>query len=377
MRQTTMIATATATAATLALLAGLAVGDEIELGYGTLTGTLVGAKDFQVEFRISSGRKLTKDVAEVKRLQAGASQRSFNEGEKLLADGKSAEAAEKYKRARFETSTDWMKRLIAYRRLLALNRAGDLGGAVELWLELTGEQGASKASRELLPSKPAPKGSAANRTAISLLEKAHASADGRRGEWIKSLLMKLYEAEGLDDKAARLAGASLGGDGDGGEGTSDAPAPVGADVIGSASVLIKRAESGEGLDDARRVDLARQAVKALESAARSSLDKPQLPTALLWMGRGQWVMARHEDDDAVARKAMLSAGLSFMRVVAHFTASQETPEALWRAGRVNEALGNVPAAQKAYSLVAREFADSEPGRRSAEALRSLQAGTEK
>lgn len=366
MKSITRIAAAT----TLAALVSVATADEIELGYGTLTGSLIGAEDFQVEFRISSGRKLTKDVTDVKRLQAGASHRSFNEGENLLAAGKAGEAVEKYARARFETSSDWMKRLIAYRRLVALNRADDLAGAVELWLELTGEQGAPKASKDLLPAKPAAKGSSANRKAISLLEDARKTADGQRGEWIEALLLSLYQAEGMDDKAAALARESLGETGEG-DASGDGPAPVGGDVIGSASVLVQRAESGEGLDDARRVQLADQAVRALRSAAESKLEKPQLPTALLWMGRGQWVIARHGSDDAKARQALLSAGLDFMRVVAHFPASVESPDALWRAGRVNEALGNVVAARKAYSLVAREFADSEAGRRSAEALRSL------
>jgi TolA-binding protein len=94
----------------------------------------------------------------------------------------------------------------------------------------------------------------------------------------------------------------------------------------------------------------------------------ELPAVLLWMGKGQLAIHEHSKD---ARKELTEAGLNFMRIVAFFPSSNQAPEALFLAGKVNEKLGNQAAARKAYQAVRQHFGETKFGPRATKALGGL------
>jgi tetratricopeptide (TPR) repeat protein len=344
------------------LLGGIARADEVIIGGLPRRGSVTGVKDFEVQVRLSSGRQISTGVAGVSKIRIDG-QDTFNDAEKLYSQKKYTEAAAMYRRALRSVVQGWMKRLIRYRLLMTLDKAGQINDAVEEWLGLVEEHSYSARSLRARPDNLAKKGSADNAKAIGLLEaKLPRVRDKDFRRAIKAGLLSLYNREGMTDKAAKLAGEELAqGDDDDDKtprrnGNGSKPDIGNLDSkLQAAATIIEQARKSDKLTGAQRVEKASSALRQLKSTVKS-MTTGQLAPALLWMGKAQHVIAQHGEDQ---RDMLLQAGLNYMRVVAHFAASKEAPEALMLAGKVNEQLGNKGAARAAYAQVQKVYAKSD------------------
>ncbi|MFP4140390.1 MAG: tetratricopeptide repeat protein [Planctomycetota bacterium] len=358
------------------LLAGVALGDEVNIGGLPRRGTVIGADGFSVTLRLSGGREVKSNVAEVREITLSG-RTSFNTAEGLYADGKYAEAIQAYQRAARQADQKWLRRLIRYRQYLAMNKAGRINQAVEEWLGLVEEHERDSAILKARPTEMGKKGSKDNDKAIRLLEaKLEREKSGAFADAIKQVLLDLYRREGRREDAARLAGRTLVEDDDkeddqpsNGSDTKPAVPRGDADkVIQAASITIEQAGDPDAkLTDAQRVAKASEALKSLQAKAKS-FAMGDLAPALLWMGKAQLVIHDHGKD---ARKDLVEAGLNFMRVATFYTASTQTPEALFLAGQVNEKLGNASAARQAYAAVKEHFANTKFASKASKALDAL------
>jgi hypothetical protein len=353
-----------------ALLAIVAVGaaaaaDEIYLGKLPVPTTIVDAKDFVITYRSGGGRIRQKALSEITMLQISG-RADFNEGERLLRDGKPAEAAKAYDRAFRNAIQDWLRRLIRYRRLAALDAAGLIDRAAEEWLIVADELNASPASLRARPSTPGEKGSRRNARAIALLaEKLKSVRQKAYQQAASTLLLELYEKEGRHEEAEALIRA-VGLDRPRPEGEPKTrPGPAVGALAGrlkAAAFLVRRAERQ------RDAAVAGEAIRALE-ADRLRCNRDELETALLLMGRAQ--MIAYENSPKKDRELLLQAGLNFMRVATFYPFGRNVPEAMYRAGEVNAALGNQAAALNAFRMVVQRHGDSEFARAAAGAIEGL------
>jgi tetratricopeptide (TPR) repeat protein len=330
----------------VAAACGAAPGDQITIGNVPYFGIrIVGLSGCQIVYQLS-GREIQKRLNEVTLINIPG-QNDFNGAEELMKAGKAAEAVAAYDKAAKRTGTPgWHKQLIHHRRLRALGALGLIDRAVADWLTIVEENGASGASLELCPTRVGKKGSPANAKAIKLLEGRLGRADDEDLQArIKPLLRNLYQAEGLDDKAAALNGGKpTTGPGD------EQPTGPPPDVTVSTGSL-----SAHLTDVARRI----QAGQYLEAAeiVRKRLDtygERELPAALLL--RGKALLLAHSTGASPQRQTLIEAGLCLMRVAACVDpASPEVPEAAFLAAEVCKRLGNGVAAANTYRMIAADF----------------------
>jgi len=312
-----------------------------------------------IKFR--SGRTLIFPVASVTAVRLEA-QPLFNQAEKLLADGKAAEAAEAYEKAMETARNPWMQRLVRYRQLQTLNQAGRIDRAVEVWLSLT-EGKPAEALIQMVPTQCAAKGDPANAAAIDLL-KARLAEPATAGNAayaaaVRNLLLTLLTTEGRSEEAERLATGETGTgptDGTTPEDAAAASEAVRREQLNAAAFLLKQGKAAEALT---RLD-----------AMREQLGPGELPEALLLSG-----LARRQAAAAAAADKqgpiLCQAGLDFMYVVAYFPDSAQAAEALYHAAGVCAELGNETAARKAYEGVVERYGRSEFAAKARQALARL------
>jgi len=314
---------------------------------------IIGFQDNVLRYRFWNRREATKDLDEVTLILIDG-QASFNDAEKLLAAGKYAEAADKYDGAARAADKAWLKELIRYRRLSALSGAGKVGDAVELWLGLVSDSGASAKVIALAPTKPGAKGSQDNKKAISLLEQKLASEKSKPlVAAMQALLLKLYGQED-DPKAGELAANMTGGE------PSPVPQPGDKRTSGSLAGHLLAVET---LLKNGRASLA---LRRVEERLRD-YSPSELPRALLLAGRAR--LAIHETGKD--REVLLEAGLNLMTIVVHFPQTTEAAWAMFHSGEVNEKLGNLSAARKAYEAVLTRYSKAEAAPQAKSALGEL------
>lgn len=348
-------------AASVALVAGAAGGDEIVLTSGIPISDAIirDVRSGVITFRIIGGSTVTKSLADIKQIKLTRAP-SFNKAEAAMAskppDPAAAVAA--YDAASTEGGQEWFKALLTFRRLRALVQAGMVDRAVEDWLAIMDREGASAAAVRLRPKRPAPKGSPRNKKAVRLLEKRLSAVRGKKDyvEALRRMLMLLYRTEGLTKKADELAKALAGEPAKPGSPTSTGPAaivPAAGGELGkqleAARTLVRRGQTPANL---------RTALKRVEANLKR-FDEAQLGEALLVAGKARAYLAEGLSGDE-KRKMLLDAGLDLMRVVAHFPGTPEAMEALFEAGGVNARLGNVQAAKHAYREVINRAGDKAP-----------------
>ncbi len=187
--------------------------------------TVVNTQKGRIYFLVPPGRKVDKPLATITFISIKR-QDELNRAEKLREQGKFDLAVEAYDAA-LRDAPKHLAGLIRYRRLAALDKAGEISRATEDWLEIVEQSQAAAATLKLRPTKLAPKGSQLNAQAIALLEaklKRVKSTiippiliDGRlvedvrtprsiaHADAINTLLLELYQREGLSKQAGRLA----------------------------------------------------------------------------------------------------------------------------------------------------------------------------
>ncbi len=351
----------------VALLAAPALADQITAkGMKHSAAEITNAENGTVSFT-SNGRQWTAKLDELGRIVLDG-QEDFNAAEDHLAAKRYDKAVPSYDRAARANPSGWRNRLIRYRRLPALDAAQLIDRAVEEWLWAVDDCGGAKATvLALRPERVAAKGSPANRRALQALtaklgaaqkDKAYATA-------IKALLLKLHQAEGNTDEATALANELAG---------AGVSVPANPDTPAATTPSGGNAGGGSLAGQLRGVAVL---VETDPGKALASLDEnltrytaADLPLALLLRGKALQALGGQGGDDA--RGQLLRAGVCYMQVWVHFDASNEAPEALYRAGTVNAAIGNGRAAWKAYQKVVEEYPDSEWSEQAQQAAAALQ-----
>ena len=382
----------TATALAVVLLAVTATrGDTVTTAIGvSYTGVkITGVKDCRLILtgRPGMAKPKPQPLARVKFVKiAGRKYATFNKAETLASKGKWADALKEYDAAAKKPGRPWTKKLVDIRRLRALDNAGRIDEAVDLWLAIVDENRASANALALCPSHPAKKKSPRNDKAIQRLEAALASLKTRKGyaKAITELLMQLHRQQGQSDKAADLATALAAGP------KAPAATPAKPEKPGDkmppaagASLLPERKSSTPSAPSAPATPFSAMEVllesgkagKALAiiEANLAGYPRHHLPAALLLRGRAQARMAENASGEKKT-KLLLQAGLNLMRVASEFPAAPEASEALLSAGRIHAMLPtpNLAAARAAYeAVIDAEGEKSVVGEKARTALKAL------
>jgi len=332
--------------------------------------SIIEVREGKIAFRLASGLKVVKPLSEVTFVEIGR-QGAFAEAEGLVQKGKHRQAVSHYETARREHRNGWESRLVQYRYLSALDKAGMIGQAVTEWFSLAEQDKFCAETLKMRPQVRAAKGSAENIRAVALLEgKLKNAKHPAYVEEIRQLLLKLYSREGLTDKAKALAKGLV-------KSVTEPRAEPGKPVrrgrtirsgkistlLGAVNVFLKQSDGASALqtldDNIHRFDTG------------------ALAEALLMRGQARMMLAEQAADPDESRKLLLRAGLDFMRVVAHYPDSIDAGEALYRAGRVNVLLPepNYAAARKAYQQVVSTYGETAAAAKARQALRRLKGGS--
>ncbi|MCK4625459.1 MAG: hypothetical protein KAV00_09135 [Phycisphaerae bacterium] len=354
--------------AAILTVAASAAADSIKLTSGITHDSvkIVGVSDGTIRF-LWGKSTLSKPVSKVAFINI-TDDGNFTKGENLLGQGKYAEAEKAYSSAQ-RTATKWKKTLIDYRLLAVSNAAGHIDKSTARWLKIVDDACRESSNRtadvsagvlSLRPKKLAPPKSKANDRAITLLNgKIKETKSDAYVKAIRELLVDLYECQGQLAKARaeamKLAGKTPTSKPSGG--TKTLP-------VGSANVQLRLASLSmkEGQFD-KVIELLQPRMKQFAA--------PELPTAMLLLGKAKLEKAKAESKKPASRKLLIEAGLDLMRVAVFFTSSSEAPHALLLAGEVNERLGNNRGAKAAYSAVVRRYAKSPAAKEAKKALERM------
>ena len=299
-----------------------------------------------VTYRMAGGATVTKLLAKVHKVNVTGMD-AFNEAEEILTGEKPdpAAAANAYGKVKVSGAEEWLKLLVRYRRLRALNKTDMIDRAVADWLALMDSEGPTVMSL-LQPARAAKKGSEANKQAIRTLKSKlkAVQSDKPYRTAVMRLLMKIYRGEGMDAEADKIADALIGKKPSSGGNGGVKPVTV------SAAGLQQKIDAYVSMirADLEPAKLAKAAVEL--EAMRQFCNREQLISVLIGAGKAQVLLSRSRPAGE-KRKLLLAAGLNFMRVVAHFSESVSASEALYEAAGVNLLLGNKPAARKTYNEV--------------------------
>jgi len=356
-----------------------AFGDDVRIRRLTYADVIVlDVKDWTISFRNISGRVKEEPVANVTGVKIrgrdvlNRAEGLVQEAEKLAKRGKTAEAQQKYAeaikaydeagRAR-SNQQSFVRDIIAFRRLSAVDKCGWIDQAVSQWLVIADRAKGSRAAVLLRPRRPAAKGDPRNAKAIGLLEARRDSITNKTyRSAVVQLLRELYDREGRADDVLKLAG------------DGDKPGePAGAKASG-ASRLTFGSAGGELLEIKAlltKKDYSTAAAKA--SSLLRTCGKDDLAAALMFLGKAQLGRAS-SGDQREKRRLMLRAGLNFMRVVTHFRRSPDAAEALYLTATILQDLPGKPntkAAARAYEAVARRHKGTPFAAKAAEALEKM------
>ncbi|HOD82845.1 MAG: hypothetical protein BWX88_04443 [Planctomycetes bacterium ADurb.Bin126] len=349
----------------VSLVLGAARADEITVkGFPPYSGVqIINVEKGMISFRVAGRNLLARPIAEVERVQITGVE-PFNEAEKAISprsgDPDWPKAVKGYDAITDMQSRPWLKRLVQYRRLRALDQTAQFDRAVQEWLGLLKDEQDSAAP--LVPTKAAAKGSPANQKAIALLEAARQSVEGKTagGQAVAQALMQAYRIEGATEKAdalaAELAGAPARAPGTGPKtpgGNGGKPA-----LSGAEGEVLARIQAAETLiRPGQKPDLLQSSLQTLQQNLRRCTES-DLPRALFLMGKAEILLAETAGSDK-QRALYVNGGLNCMRVVAHFPDAVEASEALLLAGKANLAIGNQQAAQAAFNQVVKRYGDSQ------------------
>jgi len=345
--------------------AGAVRGDVIRAkGIRHGSATITDAKDAHVHFT-SNRAPFVVPVAQVQVIAMEGNDK-FNRAEELLRDKSFAKAVAAYDSA-LKGASGWKERLIRYRRLTALDQAEQIDRAAAEWVWIVDGCADKTTALKLRPARLGKKGSKENARAIALLEEKLAKvADKGYEAGIKGLLLDLYQREGNEEKAAKLAAELLGTPATRPDVSGNGPPPA----VGDLDQQLKGAA----------VILLRDPAAAL-AGIEENLDRyspAQLSRALLLAGKAQVALAEKAEGEPKTR-LLLKGGLNFMRVWTYYPGAPEAPEALYLAGKVNASLPspNLAAARAAYQRVRTMYRKSPFAQKAQDALAALKGGETK
>jgi tetratricopeptide (TPR) repeat protein len=340
-------------------------------------GAIQDFRDYELTFRLTgTGRDLKRPLAEIRKLTI-VGQDAFNQAEALLGKKQYDQAVKAYEQALSAAGGEaWLERLIRGRRYQAVVAGGHIDQAVKDWLAMMDESSGAKAVSALRPATFGSEGSAANTTAIGLLD-AKAEELKRNPEANKDYLtdvltlkMKIQEATGDEEGATKTAEGitGLGGKAEpSGEPAAEEaePSEESAAEEGETESPTQPASSPPATEQKSDLDVLGRLLKAgkiddvIAQIEPRLKDTPvdQLPGSLLLLGKAQW--AKYNQGGEKDRKLLLKAGLNFMWVYSHFNDEDEAPEALYLAAQVNRELGEPEAVGRALTELVNEYGGEE------------------
>ncbi|MCP4403645.1 MAG: hypothetical protein GY801_40865 [bacterium] len=284
-------------------------------------------------------------------------------------------AIQAYEAASAKEAGGYIKSIIDFRLLSALNEARSIDKATVKWLQLADREKAAEAILACYPKKLPKKGDARNARAITLLDsrvrglkKLPKKGDARNARAITLLDSRV---RGLKDKNYTVVALKL--------------------LVHLLRHEGRESEIGPLLGDPRfeRIkDPELELLKAQGLLAKKDYAKAEsvvngvlhdlkwesLPEAL--MIRGKAVLARSGTvtDKEKKQAIMLDAGVDFMRVYTQFSNSPLAGEALYLTGMIMTNLPegpNMGAARKAWETVARDYAGTSIGQKAKGALEKI------
>jgi TolA-binding protein len=334
----------------LASAAAAAFADTAEVGglsYSSVTVTDVRGAELVMRL---SGRELTKPIGDVTLLSLEGKAK-FNEAERLLKAGKSAEAAKAYDAAAKEMPLPWQGRLLRLRQLKAQDAAGMTVEAVKSYLAILDENKTLKLSG-IRPGKFGAKGSPQNAKAIEIVQaklKELGDKKSPQREALEELLAEIQVAEGLAVAAPQTAPS-----GTGNAASTTAVAAAGSEPAPTGT-RAPAAPTAVSPSVSQELPTAPQEVASQVQANILLYAEKDLPAALLLSAKAQSAMAAKAPSEAERKDLLTAAGLDAMRVVAAFPRSEQAGECLLVAAEASAALGNKTAAVKAYEAVVAEY----------------------
>lgn len=360
---------------------GVVLADEVTVkGMPAYTGAVITSveKGF-IHFRLAAGNVLVRPIGDVERVQIVGIE-AFNTAEKAMSakEPNYAAAATAYDGITDLESRAWLKRLVQYRKLKALDQSGQFLRATQEWVNLLKEE--KDAAAAFVPAQVGKKGSPDNPKAISLLDGQRQAAQAGTPAYqaLAKVLMQVYQAEGMTDKADSLAAELAGGAArttarDDKKGPGDGPGTSGTGVAARATADGAEAELAAKIQSAvilvregQTPEMLTKALKTLQDVLKRC-NESDLPLVLLVMGKAQILLA--EKAAAGSRKELyVAGGLNCMRVIAHFPDAQEAAEALLLAGKANSAIGNQKAARAAFEMVQSRFKGTDAAKEASKLL---------
>lgn len=281
-----------------------------------------------------NGRIIEKPLSEVESIRLTSSP-AFIAAEDAWSRGEWARAAEAFEALAEPNDLTPVAVLSRWRAISAWSRAGRIDRALRVWAVLA-RDGLGIEILRLRPDLSASSDAEAIGRAIVFAQAAAEDARARGDNALAEALLEILPSSHRSPASGRAL--------------ASAPSPR-LDPAASEGQPNPLAQAESLLAGGRPAE----ALGAIEQAA-PLLGEQRRPLALLISGRARMALA--STDQARRRGLLLDAGLEFMRVFAYWPASEQAPEALYRAALINEALGNLPAAAAAMNEVADRWPDS-------------------
>ena len=317
--------------------------DTIQLGKLSHSNVkVVGMQADTILYEMPDGRQIEKPLRVVTSVQIDGKPH-FNRAETLMEAGQAQQALGKYDKAGVQATDSWMERLIAFRRLRALNQTEMVDRAVEQWLSVVDNSNPTAETLKLYPCRHAPPNAPENTAAIGMLQAKLATLEGHSPYrmTVQHCLLGLYSHESRVKEANELARKLL-------EATRTSSSDSDEDIW--VRLQIMEQLIGYGQAESVLVD-----IRSL--LRRNVVSRAQQPQAILVAGKAARILSE-STEDLDKRQLLAAAGLGFMRVATYFPDTPQAAEALLLAGRVNAAMGNTWAATNAYRKVIQQYADS-------------------
>lgn len=280
-------------------------------------------RHFDGEFVIffnSSGDVVARRLDEVEAIFVDSVEQleDFNRAERSFQNHQYAEAARRYKSA-LGRARDFWKDLIAIRYLRACDAGGDFEQAVRAYITVARTMG-EKADVHM-PSNLAGATPESIRAALALLDKTLPNTADQSTYWqleaLRLTILEQVQSDRAGDVAEQII-AQL-------QQQSGSQARFRLQII-AIRIAVKHAQFSSGLGHI--------------NAALKNADDEFLPELLFLKGKCLFGLAESRDD-------YIRAGLSFMRVVIHFSDSRLCARSMYMAGLVHEKINRV---QKAVEL---------------------------
>ena len=342
---------------TMAILAWLssARADTVQIGKLPYSNVRVAdCSNGNIVFLVGAN-PVSKGLTDVTLIQIEGKE-AFNQAEKQRA-GDPAKAAALYDNAMRSAWNQWEKKLITYRRLDCLGRAGLTGRWAHEWALLlleTGEPAATRLSPAKIGNEAEVK--AATKTLREAMQRANDSTVRAAMAAVLEQLKQGPSEPGQSTRPSEPLTEPVKP-----ETPQDGPNIV-AQSAGELRTFETKVSRGQGADIVDDID------RYIKTAPVDDL-----PRGLFLAGAARLQAAEKTGN----RRLLAEAALMFMKVTIFFPGSPDAAQALYRAGEASQALGETKAALEAYRILTVRYNQSDYAKRAADKIKALEAEAER